>query len=167
MSKFKAIINSSKKTLPVLRKVGPHISTAAKVVAGIDNVASLAKPFTEDMRLKSTERFKRIEALQRENGTSVTILIEKAKLEVTAENEQDAFDLLILKLNALKESKILSSEKNVKREQMLLIDKLKQIEADDGLISDYVYRIRQACDPSKAKGTGVLGACKGILRLKK
>ena len=141
MSNYKKAIKSAKSILPVIKKMGPAISKITNSVDLLENTSDLAKPFLEDARSKSIEKSKRIFAFQTVVEDQVKIAIPKAGLSISEANEALALEHFVKRLEKLRDSKILNSDKKIQKAQKILIDKLNQIRNDEGEIKDYIYRI--------------------------
>ncbi|MCF8020824.1 MAG: hypothetical protein K9L62_15710 [Vallitaleaceae bacterium] len=140
MGKIKKILDLSKKATPAIKKVMPAISTAINSIDVLENTSKIAKPFVDDARIKGIEKSKIIEAHQTFDGDNTIIAIERAGIIAISESEDSAFELFVSKLERLREKRVLSSDKKVRKEQKKIIDKVSMIIGDQGDIRNYIYR---------------------------
>ena len=134
-------MNIIKKVAPTVKKIAPKLVNILSSIDLLENTTAIAKPFVEDVRNKNIEKSKRIHALQAEKDGKVIISMEKAGILVIEKTEEEAFKHFIYKLINLKEKRILSDNKKIRREQLILIEKINSILSDGGNIEDYIYRI--------------------------
>ncbi|MDF1618786.1 hypothetical protein, partial [Petrocella sp. FN5] len=133
-------LDLSKKATPAIKKVIPAISTAINSIDVLENTSKIAKPFVDDARIKGIEKSKIIEAHQTFDGDNTIIAIERAGIKAISENEDSAFELFVSKLERLREKRVLSSDKKIRKEQKKIIDKVSMIIGDQGDIRNYIYR---------------------------
>ena len=141
---FSKIGLKSKKVIPVL---GNFLSTLDLV----DNIFRFAKPFFDDARDKNIEESKKIYAYQVNTLDKVIIYKSKVGIEISGDNEEDAFRSFAQEIKELKEKRKVSSNKKIRKEQLKLIRKIDNIEKDNEDFQKYLYRIVIDNDDYKKK----------------
>lgn len=149
MSKFKKILKPLSKVSPAVKKVIPTVGNFLGALDLVDNIVRLAKPFFDDARSKNIEESKKIYAYQINTDEGVTLYKKKVNIEITANNEEEAFRIFIKQLNDLKNNRMLSSNKKIQKEQMKLIKKIDDIAKSDEDFKKYLFRIIVETDDFK------------------
>lgn len=139
--KLKQVIKISKRAIPVAKKAMPVIASVVSSMNLLENASTIVKPIAENIREKNSERAKRIDAVQMKKDGQIVVKIEKANIFACAVDEVSAFNLFLIKLNDLREKKIISSDVKIQKEQIALIEKLNRIAESGGALERYIYRI--------------------------
>lgn len=142
MSKIGKVLNVTKSILPTAKSIVPSTSAPGKILSVAEITTVLAKPYVDNAIDKNIEKSKRIDATQKVVKGNVLISLDKVGIEVSASDEERAFKLFVESLESLRSKKVLSSNKKLRKEQVLLIDKLNSIINNEGVISEYIYRVQ-------------------------
>lgn len=142
MKKIKGLASKLKVVKPLAKKVPSAALGVIRYLGILEDTSQLVKPIVSDVMGRNIEKFKRIDADQFRRNGRVIIMIEKADIVASAKTEAVAFELFVRQLLHLRRKKIVSNDKKVRRAQLVLIEKIRRIEADGGNLAEYVYRIQ-------------------------